>query len=164
MNKLLPLLWTAVLLLPALVSSLPAQTLAGKPEILDGDTLRLDGERVRLEGVDAPESRQHCLDSAGKRYRCGLSAMEALKETIGSRPVRCEGSQRDRYGRLVAVCFDADGTDLNGWLVTQGWALAYSRYSKQYIPQEETARNARRGVWAGHFVKPWQWRRGKRLE
>ena len=164
MNGLLPLLLTAMLLSPTLVLSLPAQILAGKLEILDGDTLRFGSERVRLEGVDALESRQHCLDSGGKRYRCGLSAREALKEAIGSRPVRCEGSQRDRYGRLIAVCFDAAGTDLNGWLVTQGWTLAYRRYSKQYVPQEETAQNTRRGVWAGHFVKPWQWRRGKRLQ
>ena len=78
--------------------------------------------------------------------------------------MRCEGSRRDRYGRLIAVCFDADGTDLNGWLVSQGWALAYRRYSKQYIRQEEAARKARRGMWSGRFVKPWQWRRGKRLE
>ena len=93
-NGLLPLLLTAMLLSPTLVLSLPAQILAGKPEILDGDTLRFGSERVRLEGVDALESRQHCLDSGGKRYRCGLSAREALKEAIGSRPVRCEGSQR----------------------------------------------------------------------
>ena len=157
---------TAALLFFALVSTLAAETLVGNPEILDGDTfhfVRL-GERVRLEGVDAPETRQHCLDAEGKRYSCGQSAREALKGFNGSRPVRCEGSQRGRYGRLIAVCFDADGTDLNEWLVSQGWALAYRRYSKRYILQEETARKERRGIWAGHFTKPWQWRRGKRLE
>ena len=164
--EFVPTLLTVALLLFALVSTLAAETIVGNPVILDGDTVhfgRLD-ERVRLEGMDAPEAQQRCLDAAGKRYSCGQSAREALKGFIGSRPVRCKGSQRGRYGRLIAVCFDADGTDLNEWLVSQGWALAYRRYSKRYIPQEETARKERRGIWAGRFTKPWQWRRGKRLE
>ena len=154
------------LLLLAIVSPLIAETISGVPVVVDGDTVkfpRMSG-RVRLEGVDAPESRQQCLDAEGKRYGCGRSATEALKATIGSQPVHCQGSQRDRYGRLIAVCFDAEGTDLNGWLVSQGWALAYRRYSRQYIPQEEAARKAGRGLWAGRFVKPWQWRRGERME
>ena len=166
MNNLLPTLLTAALMLFALVSTLVAETLVGHPEILDGDTLRFGrlGERVRLEGVDAPESTLLCLDAAGMRYGCGQAAREALKALVGSRPVRCEGSQRGRYGRLIAVCFDADGTDVNGWLVSQGWALAYRRFSSEYVPQELAARKARRGIWAGRFTKPWQWRRGKRLE
>ena len=153
-------------MLLALVSTLAAETLVGNPEILDGDTVHFVRlrERVRLEGVDTPESRQQCLDAGGKRYSCGQSATDALKGFIGSRSLRCEGSKRGRYGRLIAVCFDADGTDVNGWLVSQGWALAYRRYSKRYIPQEEMARKGRRGIWAGRFTKPWQWRRGKRLE
>ena len=164
--EFVPTSLTAALLLLALVSTLAAQTLVGNPEIFDGDTVHFVwlGERVRLEGVDAPETRQQCLDAGGKRYSCGQSAREALKGFIGSRWVRCEGSQRGSYGRLIAVCFDADGTDLNEWLVSQGWALAYRRYSKRYILQEETARKKRRGIWAGRFTKPWQWRRGKRLE
>ena len=148
------------------MSTLAAETIVGKPEILDGDTVHFVGlaERVRLKGVDAPEAQQLCLDAAGKQYSCGQSSTEALREFIGSRPVRCEGSQRGRYGRLIAVCFGADGTDLNEWLVSQGWALAYRRFSERYIPQEKAARKERRGIWTGRFTKPWQWRRGKRLE
>ena len=56
------------------------------------------------------------------------------------------------------------GEDLNAWLVSQGHALAYRRYSVKYVGQEETARAAARGLWAGDFVKPWEWRRGKRLQ
>lgn len=166
LNKFVPTLLTATLLLFALVSTLTAETIVGTPDILDGDTIHFVrlGERVRLKGVDAPEAQQRCLDAAGKQYRCGQSAREALRGFIGSRSVRCKGSQRGRYERLIAVCFDADGTDLNEWLVSQGWALAYRRYSKRYTPQEETARKERRGIWAGRFTKPWQWRRGKRLE
>ena len=157
---------TIGLLVLAIVSTLIAETISGVPVVIDGDTLRFGrvGERVRLEGVDAPESQQQCLNAAGKRYRCGQEARSALAGFMGKKPVRCQGSQRDRYGRVIAVCFAADGTDLNGWLVSEGWALAYRRYSRQYILQEEAARKAKRGLWSGRFVKPWQWRRGERME
>ncbi len=42
-------------------------------------------------------------------------------------------------------------------------ALAYRRYSLDYVDEEADAQAAWRGVWAGEFVKPWEWRRGKRL-
>ncbi len=48
-------------------------------------------------------------------------------------------------------------------MVSEGLALAYRRYSLDYIDQEAEAQAAQRGLWAGEFVKPWDWRRGKRL-
>ena len=157
---------TVGLLVLAIVSTLIAETISGVPVVIDGDTLRFDrlGERVRLEGVDAPELQQQCLNAAGKRYRCSQEARSALAGFMGKKSVRCQGSQRDRYGRVIATCFNAEGIDLNGWLVSQSWALAYRRYSRQYIPQEEAARKARRGLGGGCFIKPWQWRKGRRLE
>ena len=56
------------------------------------------------------------------------------------------------------------GTDLNAWMVEQGWALAYRKYSTDYVSQEATAKAARRGVWRGDFVQPSRWRRGERFE
>ncbi len=46
----------------------------------------------------------------------------------------------------------------------QGLALTYRRYSLDYVEEEAGAQAARRGIWAGEFVKPWEWRRGKRLD
>ena len=77
--------------------------------------------------------------------------------------MRCEASGRDHYGRAIAVCFAADGLDLNGWLVREGHALAYRRFSPAYVGDEEAARCARRGMWKGTFVPPWRWRKGERL-
>ena len=163
MNKVLPI-WSVAVVLPALVSALPAETLTGYPEILDGDTLRFGGgERVRLAGVDAPERAQLCMKASGKRYGCGRASRKALKSLVGSDPVRCKASRRDRYGRWIAVCFDAGGEDVAARLVAQGWALAYRRYSSKYISQEQAARKAGRGLWRGRFIKPWDWRRGRRL-
>jgi hypothetical protein len=42
--------------------------------------------------------------------------------------------------------------------VSAGWALAYRRYSRDYVDAENEARKANRGMWRGTFVKPWDWR------
>ncbi len=76
----------------------------------------------------------------------------------------CEGDERGRYGRLIGFCSFADGEDLNGWVVRQGHALAYRKYSGKYVEQEDMAKAIRVGIWQGEFIPPWEWRRGKRLE
>jgi endonuclease YncB( thermonuclease family) len=132
-------------------------SLSGRASVVDGDTLEIHGQRVRLIGIDAFESDQTCLDAAGQSWRCGQRAALALADGIGAATVTCEGDERDRYGRLLAVC-QAHGEDLGAWLVSEGLALAYRRYSTAYIGQENAARAAKRGVWAGTFVLPWDWR------
>ncbi len=42
-----------------------------------------------------------------------------------------------------------------------GLALAYRRYSKQYVLTEDGAREARRGMWHGTFAEPWAWRKAQ---
>ncbi len=74
----------------------------------------------------------------------------------------CEDLGRDRYNRIIGRCTVA-GEDMGAWMVWQGWALAYRRFSLDYVDEEADAQTARRGIWAGQFVKPWEWRRGKRL-
>ncbi len=74
----------------------------------------------------------------------------------------CEDLGRDKYDRIIGRCTVA-GEDLGAWMVLQGWALAYRWYSLDYVDEEAEAQTARRGLWAGEFVKPWEWRRGKRL-
>ena len=138
-----------------------AVTISGSARIVDGDTLDVDGRRIRLHGIDAPESAQTCRAQA-RRWPCGRKAARALGKRIAGRSVQCEERDRDRYGRIVAVC-RAGGEDLNGWMVREGWALAYRTYSLAYADEERRARQARRGVWRGEFVAPWAWRRGERL-
>ncbi len=135
---------------------------AGTASVIDGDTIEVHGQRIRLHGIDAPESRQLCrLD--GKPWQCGKDAANVLADKIERRLVTCEDLGRDRYARIIARCTIA-GEDLGEWLVLQGLALAYRRYSLDYVDQEADAQAARRGIWAGEFVKPWAWRRGKRLD
>ncbi|NNE25138.1 MAG: thermonuclease family protein [Rhizobiales bacterium] len=77
----------------------------GPARIVDGDTLEIAGRKVRLLDIDAPEDKQRCADANGQRYDCGTLATEHIRQLIGSRPVRCEGSKRDRYRRLLAICY-----------------------------------------------------------
>ncbi|WP_255744440.1 thermonuclease family protein [Aliiroseovarius sediminis] len=51
---------------------------------------------------------------------------------------------------------------MNAWLVREGWAVAYRRYSRDYIRDETEARSARRNIWSGRFDMPWDWRRAQR--
>lgn len=148
---------TACILVLAPISA-EAKTLTGQAIVIDGDTLEIHGEPIRLGGIDAPESRQTCLNGAGVAYRCGKEASFALADLIGRATVTCVGNERDRYHRLLATC-SAHGIDLNGWMVEQGHAVAYLRYATTYVVEEGEARAARRGVWQGEFVMPWDWRK-----
>ena len=62
----------------------------------------------------------------------------------------------------MAVCAVGD-IDLGAWLVRRGYALAYRKYSMDYVDDENAARKSQAGIWAGEFIPPWEWRRGKRL-
>lgn len=66
--------------------------------------------------------------------------------------MRCEGRTTDSYGRLIAVCYVGD-TDINAWLVRNGWALAYRRYSKDYVDDEHAAARAGAGLWRGAWCR-----------
>lgn len=139
----------------------PAGDLVGVASVVDGDTLDIHGQRVRLWGVDAPESSQTCT-VAGKVAQCGQAAALALSNFIGQKTVSCTRKDTDRYGRLVGVCSVA-GVEVNRWQVEQGNALAYVQYGGAvYNEAEARARAARVGVWAGEFVKPWDYRAARR--
>jgi endonuclease YncB( thermonuclease family) len=144
-----------------LSSAASAAPIIGRASVIDGDTIEIRGERIRLFGIDAPEGGQTCTDVKGATYRCGQRAAQALDYRISDSPVTCEPRDRDRYGRVVAVC-RAFGEDLSAWMAGLGWALAYREYSRQYVPAEELAQRHRAGMWAGKFEPPWEWRAERR--
>jgi endonuclease YncB( thermonuclease family) len=133
------------------------QTLTGIPMIIDGDTIRIGNTRIRLHGIDAPEARQTC-NAGGKEWRCGWEATNALAKIIGHHWVACTKHGTDRYGRVLAVC-RIGLININAWMVDNGWAAAYRRYSEEYVLNERNAKAAGKGVWRGHFVLPWVWRK-----
>ena len=134
---------------------------AGVPTVTDGDSLRFGDARVRLFGIDAPESKQTC-ERDGVMWLCGQEAVKSLRELVAGQSVVCDERNKDRYGRIVAVCVLPDGRDIGTVMVLSGLALDYAQYSNgMYKAAENEAREAGRGMWSGYFVKPWEWRRKK---
>ena len=136
-------------------------SLSGRARVIDGDSMHVGPAEVRLHGIDAPEGVQTCLNNA-RRWPCGRRAAQALRGLVEGREVACDERDRDRYGRVVAVCWRGS-VEVNAWLVANGWAMAYRRHSRAYIDEESAAEAGRRGIWSGEFEPPWDWREGERL-
>lgn len=148
--------WYALLLILCLAG--PAQA-ASATAVLDGDTLKINGISYRLHGIDAPEKRQFC-EKNGLPWLCGQEAAAYLRGLIGRQAVSCAVRDKDRYGRLVAIC-KAGGLELNRAMVQAGMAWAYRQYSRDYEDTELEAQITGRGLWArGVLAEPaWDWRR-----
>ena len=73
----------------------------------------------------------------------------------------CKRKDVDRYGRIVALCW-IGAEDINAWMVWHGWAVAYRRFSTDYVIHEDAAKKARRGIWRGEFQMPRDWRSARR--
>ena len=147
---------TAAAPTPSAVSA-ASNLLVGQSSVIDADTLEIHGTKIRLEGIDAPEASQRCGDPTGE-WACGQQAALALSEWIAGRSVTCHPKGSDRYQRVLARCF-VGNDDMQAWLVSNGWALAYRQYSKDYVAAETHAQAARAGMWRGDFVPPWEWRK-----
>ena len=134
----------------------------GSVQVVDGDSLRRGDTDIRLYGIDAPEYRQSCRDKHGTEYPCGKQSANALRGLVKGQEVSCSSVETDRYGRAVAVCKIGE-LDINGEMVRLGWAVAYSRHSLSYVRVEAEAKRAKRGIWAGTFEKPEDYRARQRL-
>jgi endonuclease YncB( thermonuclease family) len=139
-------------------TSKPSSPLIGSARVLDGDSLEISGAQIRLEGIDAPESDQTCVDAKGQAWPCGKMVAQELGRYLAGRELTCMVSGLDKYQRLLASCSAPDGSDVSAWLVRQGWALAFGD-SWKYRSEQREAEAAKRGVWAGSFLPPWEWRR-----
>lgn len=142
----------------------PVFAQSGDVRVLDGDTLKIAGTNYRLHGIDAPEKAQRCQKD-GLDWLCGQEAAAHLRRLIGSRPVRCVEQDRDRYGRVVAVCSAGD-TELNRAMVRAGLAWAYLAYSRDYEAAEWEAQLLGHGIWAPSVQAepPWDWRRAQKQQ
>ena len=123
-----------------------------KVKVVDGDSFFLDGREIRLFGIDAPEYGQYCFDRYNNKYNCGREAAEVLKKLISSK-VTCQKQTKDKYGRIVAVCFN-EKDEINKSMVEKGWAVAYERYTNDYNFAEKSAKSKREGIWQGRFIRP----------
>lgn len=126
----------------------------GRGRAVDGDSLTLDGQAIRLQGIDAPEFSQVCTGADGKPYNCGRTAAAALRRLLSEGPLSCSGYEFDRYNRMLGTCH-VGGRNIAAELVREGLAVSYGDY---YV-EEAKARNEKKGLWAGDFDNPRDWRR-----
>src|SRR6185312_6805362 len=160
---LLMLLVSAAIATVAQVGCAPqAAEIAGRAQVIDGDSMQVGDVEVRLYGIDAPEGRQDCRRN-GQPWRCGDDAAAKLRSLVQGATLRCTPRDTDEYGRSVSVCKNGN-TDINAEMVRAGLALAYRRYSNDYVDEETEAKSAKRGLWASEFTRPWDWRRENREE
>jgi endonuclease YncB( thermonuclease family) len=158
MRLTLPLAVIA-LFLPTLAQ---AADIAGIAKVREGNVIQIGASRIRLGGIDAPSIDQLCTDNKGERWACGAAARDELIKHADNKNWTCHIRQPvDRQAvdrrRSVARC-EVDGEDIQKWMVRNGWALAYVRFSHDYDEDEKAAREARVGIWQGAFIAPWDWR------
>ena len=155
-----------IILTLSFFQNVQASEIIGIPKVVDGDTIHIKSYKIRLEGIDAPEMKQKCKKpflqimffNFKKDYDCGLISKKKLIQKIANKPVKCILLGKDRYKRYLAKCLKGT-TDLNRWMVRNGYAIAYRKYSKLYVPDENLAKEEKLGLWRGTFVEPEQWRR-----
>mgnify|MGYP001250891331 CR=1 FL=1 len=148
------------------VKSQEPKIISGIAKVIDGDTIKIEKNKIRLFGIDAPESKQLCKKiwlsisflSFNKDYPCGEISTNKLKIKINNRFIVCKSLNKDRYNRLIAECYK-DKININRWMVQNGYAVAYKKYSKKFIAQENLAKREKLGLWVGTFEMPWEWRK-----
>ena len=126
---------------------------SGVIRVIDGDTFDVGGERVRLHGIDAVEVGQTCRSAQGVRWDCGTSVQDEVRARYQGQRATCKTRDVDRYGRIVAKCFVA-GRDVGAELVADGLALAYVKYSRDYVTLEKSASVQNRGLWSSTYERP----------
>ena len=126
-------------------------------KIIDGDTIHLKGEKIRFSGIDTPELKQTCIKN-NQVIKCGIKAKELLVKIIGNKKINCVREGKDQYNRTLAECFVND-ISLSRFLVREGYAFAYRKYSKKFIKDENFAKKNNIGMWSMNFDYPWDWRK-----
>ena len=125
--------------------------------VVDGDTIKLGDVKIRFSGIDAPEINQTCVASEGK-VACGKISRDILITKVTNNKISCTDEGKDFYGRVLGECF-VNGESLSRYLVREGFAFAYRKYSDKFISDEEYAKSNRLGMWSMKFQYPWDFRK-----
>ena len=131
-----------------------------KIQVIDGDTIHIGKLKYRFFGIDAPEIKQIC-EKDNTKIQCGVIAKSVLKNKIADKIPECIVKDKDRYQRLVAECFIGKES-LSRFMVRQGYAVAYSQYSKDFIEDEKYAKENKLGIWSMNFQIPSEYRKSLR--
>jgi endonuclease YncB( thermonuclease family) len=126
-------------------------------KIVDGDTIHINGEKIRFSGIDTPELKQTCITNK-EIFFCGIGSKNLLAKIINNRDVNCISEGKDQYKRTLAECFVGD-LSISRYLVREGYAFAYRKYSKKFVKDEEFAKENNKGMWSMSFEYPWEYRK-----
>lgn len=127
--------------------------------VIDGDSFKIGTDEFRIYGIDAPEYRQICNDTANEPWACGKSARGGLDMAMQGKEFACDVYVRDQFGRAVVTCADGQGFDLGAAMVARGLAISGDNFDDVvYADEELSAKKAKRGIWQGRFDKPANWR------
>ena len=136
--------------------------------VIDGDTILLENKKIRFSGIDAPESffrgkKQTCLLNSIKIF-CGEVSKEKLEKKIANKIVKCiPEKEKDFYNRILAECFINGSESLSIFMVKNGYAFDYPRYSKKkFATFQKFAKENKLGLWKMKFEFPWIWRKKNR--
>lgn len=145
-----------VLSLPAVAESRTA--IIGAIQVIDGETLEIQNQRIKLWGVDAPELNQTCKNGQDAGYDCGKEAASALSQWLTElQPVRCEPRGNDNSGNTIAICYTSTGDDIASWMVRNGYAIDWPKYSNGfYGVSEKQAQSNKSGIWQHNEAAPWK--------
>lgn len=125
--------------------------------VSDGDTIKVlvggnEVVKIRLHGIDAPEKKQ----------AFGVVAKNALGSKVAGKIINVAPTGKDRYKRELAKIY-LDNEDINRYLVRNGYAWAFIKYSKDYIFDENYARAHKLGLWQDiDPTPPWDFRKAKK--
>ena len=146
-----------IVLIATFILLIGQNVLSNIVHVIDGDTIKIGNEKIRFSGIDAPELNQYCFKNE-KKILCGVLAKKALLKKIGNKVPKCVIEGKDIYKRILAECF-INEKSLSKFLVRNGYAFAYRKYSKKFIQDEEFARKNKLGLWSMKFDYPWEFRK-----
>ena len=126
-------------------------------KVVDGDTIDVirNGvkQRVRLIGINTPET----VDPRKPKECFGPEASSKAKEVLTGKNVILKNDltqdDKDKYGRILRYVFLEDGTNFNGYMVSEGFAYEYTykkpyQFRNEFLKDEQEAKNLKKGLWS----------------
>lgn len=143
------------------ITNAQAQSIEGRViKITDGDTFTLltnsyTQTKVRLAEIDAPERGQPFA----------TQAKQAFATLCFGKTVKVTFTKKDRYQRVIGYVSTHNAMNVNEWLVENGFAWQFEKYSSSFRLKQlqAQAKQNGKGLWSQpNPTPPWLWRSNKR--
>lgn len=118
--------------------------------------------RIRLSNVDCPETYFVARKRPAQPY--GDIVKKYMVSSLEGKKVKVTYHSKDLYGRLIAELQFEGGAQVDEFLLSNGWAWAYSGYFhskqyKKYVDLMMKAKEMKLGLWSqSNPIRPSKWR------